>query len=379
MSRNVNNIQNVIQEKLKEGVDEENKKRISPAKKRIHLSQKEYTIIENAKLHKKQIDGLGYAAYVEFENEKYFCLIAKKIEEGALDFEVIDDDELNTGIGILLAGENCIEIRDEITSLDIIEECLGLECENEETCVDIKAKLIIESFFEYYQVYIIPEEYKEFQYEEDLIRNFFYATIKRNILCANEITSENLKKILLLKSSRSILPTLLNMCGLKRRSHLFLEIYRCLEYLYIIIKILEWKSKHDIALLSLVDLVLKEKLRFPERVSIKELVFNYAHQDIIDKYYNYIMDKDSDVKPEIEKNKKAEKVADYIYSQRCSIAHFQYKQEKTICDERLIEQFSLITELVYAVFENLDVNIVELCELTKVWGKPLTEEAAGTA
>lgn len=368
MSRTVQEITKKIIDFLEDKIDGEDKKRISKNSKFIYVTKKEYDVIANSKIVSSKLNDLEYAIYVCFEEKSYFAIVSEKYQEELDKCDECDecDEQIKNGIGALLINEGFLNIKNEVTSLEIIDDFLGIEEENIEDSVKINLVELLNQFFGLYKVFEMPEDSIEINYKEDIDRYFFYLTIGTLEKFLDFKIIENIRNILLLDSSRSLRPAIMNIYGTTRYSSIYLELYRCIEYLYVVNKIFEWKPKYNFEDEKIVELVINENLRFPERTSIISIISKYAEETIVDEYYKAIKET-LDVAESIPKMKKAEEVAELIYQNRCRIAHFKYKQENNIEENYIKVQLLYLSEIVLSVFRNIDKELSSLCLNTSVW------------
>ena len=164
-------------------------------------------------------------------------------------------------------------------------------------------------------------------------------------------------------SSRSIVESVIVALKSKVLTHSYLEIYQCLEYLFIVRRAVLQADKYSFDLKTLVDYIIQENIRVPERQDITDII----RDNISDEELSAFLDIKEDGM--IERKTKIDKVAEIIYRVRCNIAHLKYGQE-TIAEmadmQKMIEKVSKIVLLVYS---KRDGEITNLCMSTGAWRK----------
>ena len=248
--------------------------------------------------------------------------------------------------------DGMITVNEEQTGYAIFDRFFGFEEDRRYEC---------EVLFEVIQNYVVFEfddQDIDIRYMEDLER-LSYMLYFENFSEKIELYSD-IYHILELNSSKCIVSILGNIAKTNGSSNIFLQLYRCLEYLFIICKALEFLKKHELQdELSKIVLVLdEEKIRFAENGCLHLIIDKYVTSEIINEYYNYV---DKNVRHgETTSENKVQTVCDYIYSTRCKIAHYKYGQEEIFDSGTLQESIIILCKLVKSVFEKLDDVLMEI-------------------
>lgn len=361
MSRSIQEGLIKIERQLYRYIAEEDKGRISSQERRIYLSRDEYDIFEHSKVSVACGKNCK-AALIDYRSRKFFVVFNDSIDEVNENFDFVDDKKIVNGIGISLIYEQSLELKDELSSISLINSFFGLETDTGSK-IDILPEVVID-FYQLYCVFEIKgDEETEFIYKEDILRNGLCLKVKNQNRFLNEEIKNSIENLLTLRSSRGILSAIENICDLNSYRHIFLELYRCLEYLYIVVKILDWNEKYGISEDKIVELIFKEELRFIERKSIK---------NVIEKLNDAVLDKHlangfGQMEREMDRGKKCEKISEYIYQTRCDIAHFKYMQKDLLNEQEFIEKAVFLVGVLYDIFESLDDSIRGLGEKTDIW------------
>ena len=100
-----------------------------------------------------------------------------------------------------------------------------------------------------------------------------------------------------------------------------------------------------------------ESMRRDERGNAMAVLKKYARISVIDKFYIQLLGDQDD-------ENKLEKVNNWIYNLRCSIAHFRYGQTKNDNINDWNKIFSLMLELLESIYCNVDQDVKDICNGT---------------
>lgn len=352
MSRNIKEQQKKIFNILHDLVPEDMKGKISNKKREVEFSEKTYDIVASADYICSKSFPENALGLVKYDSHTYIC--AKEFKESFVydQTKYISEQEILDGIGVLMFIDGMITVNEEQTGYAIFDRFFGFEEDRRYEC---------EVLFEVIQNYVVFEfddQDIDIRYMEDLER-LSYMLYFENFSEKIELYSD-IYHILELNSSKCIVSILGNIAKTNGSSNIFLQLYRCLEYLYIICKALEFLKKHELQdELSKIVLVLdEEKIRFAENGCLHLIIDKYVTSEIINEYYNYV---DKNVRHgETTSENKVQTVCDYIYSTRCKIAHYKYGQEEIFDSGTLQESIIILCKLVKSVFEKLDDVLMEI-------------------
>ena len=352
MSRNIKEQQKKIFNILHDLVPEDMKGKISNKKREVEFSEKTYDIVASADYICSKSFPENALGLVKYDSHTYIC--AKEFKESFVydQTKYVSDQEILDGIGVLMFIDGMITVNEEQTGYAIFDRFFGFEEDRRYEC---------EVLFEVIQNYVVFEfddQDIDIRYMEDLER-LSYMLYFENFSEKIELYSD-IFHILDLNSSKCIVSILGNIAKTNGSSNIFLQLYRCLEYLFIICKALEFLKKHELQdELSKIVLVLdEEKIRFAENGCLHLIIDKYVTSEIINEYYNYV---DKNVRHgETTSENKVQTVCDYIYSTRCKIAHYKYGQEEIFDSGTLQESIIILCKLVKSVFEKLDDVLMEI-------------------
>ncbi len=352
MSRNIKEQQKKIFNILHDLVPEDMKGKISNKKREVEFSEKTYDIVASADYICSKSFPENALGLVKYDSHTYIC--AKEFKESFVydQTKYVSDQEILDGIGVLMFIDGMITVNEEQTGYAIFDRFFGFEEDRRYEC---------EVLFEVIQNYVVFEfddQDIDIRYMEDLER-LSYMLYFENFSEKIELYSD-IYHILELNSSKCIVSILGNIAKTNGSSNIFLQLYRCLEYLFIICKALEFLKKHELQdELSKIVLVLdEEKIRFAENGCLHLIIDKYVTSEIINEYYNYV---DKNVRHgETTSENKVQTVCDYIYSTRCKIAHYKYGQEEIFDSGTLQESIIILCKLVKSVFEKLDDVLMEI-------------------
>lgn len=224
----------------------------------------------------------------------------------------------------------------------------------------------------FYQPYTIIKndiDLFELSYIEDIYRFsglLFSKNIKYNNTILSENTYKNIIALLNLKSSRCIATCIIRCLDSSLLDHCFLELYRCLEFLfYIQISFNIIEKYTDTELNPVISLVSNREIIKREQDTLESVIKNAEHSSSIDDFIqfmtlNHFLDSSQDIN-------KYHSIATYIYDLRCRTAHLSYNHEYIPTDynwESLIENLS---NLIYNIYNKLDSQIIDICITNNIW------------
>ena len=352
MSRNVKEQQKKIFNILQDFVPEDMKEKIGNKKREVEFSEKTYNIVASADYICSKSFPENTLGLVKYDSHTYIC--AKEFKESFVydQTKYVSDREILDGIGVLMFIDGMITVNEDQTGYVIFDRFFGFEEDRRYECEDLF------NVIQNYVVFEFDDQDIDIHYMEDLER-LSYMLYFENLSEKKELYSD-IYHILELNSSKCIVSILGNIAKTNGSSNIFLQLYRCLEYLFIICKALEFSEKHELKdSLSKIILVLdKEKIRFAESGCLHLIINKYGASEIINEYYNYI---DKNVRHGVSRSEnKVQTVCDYIYSTRCKIAHYKYGQEEILDSNTLRESIIILCKLVKSIFEKLDDVLMEI-------------------
>ena len=369
LARKVIDEMNRIFDIIKERVEEDDSNRIVHIQRDIKAKVEECNVVDFVK-HA----GIYCFKYLNFKcsvfeyKDNYYLLVNDKyslcLENVGLELldtlkDEVDIFEIIQGCEMLAITNGVITIRDDVTSMKIIDACLGLE--NNEFVFDELYNI----FFEKSSVFKIDLSGFELLFEEDCCRIAIFCLASEQSTLSNEM-SETLHQLALLKSSRSIAFILLNGIESSFTDYAFLQFYQCLEYLFKLDSSFAISDKFDIKPEVSINVVCEYEFKISERDSLKGLVSKYSNEIVVDNFISML-----DITPQEDLNlkKKQEFISKRIYDLRCSIAHFRYGQDRNFEN---IERKKIIdgtVNLLLSIYQKLDNKIISICDAKNSWHK----------
>lgn len=363
MSRNVNNTMNKIIDRLKSFITNENRYRISTSKRHIEGAGKEQITVDFVKNAKLLTENFSTSICVIHYDDKNY--IVTETSRGTifekLDFNIInseDNSEIFQGAGMLAIAFDYLSFRKDITEQIILDECLSFNDKEDE----IFSFCDIANFFEEYMVYEISEDIFELKYEEDFQRLLALSLLDNSPFFEAD-AQYALQNLLLLKGSRSVAATIVNSLLSNQWEYAYLQIYQCLEYLFIVSNALDLSKTYKLNLYNTIDILSDNILKKNEKDSLIGVLTN-ANNLQKQCFWNKLCSES--ITDEGELN---EKIAKMIYEFRCNVAHLRFKQNTLNCPNKqlFMDGFTLLT---YNIFENMDCLINDICLKKSSW-KPL--------
>ena len=309
MSRYVHKEEEKLIYILEQYVPEERVAQITNTKRRIFLSKIAYSLIEKAHLFISDKINEFCVVLLEYDKKSYICMRKELFTEGILHAEdEVKDEEMLFGIGILLANNSIIQIKKEISGYQIFDKFFAFDEDMEYNCKDIF------NLLEPYLVFKISEYDFVLKYKEDLSRILFALLVKSDFFYQSKEFADITFDIFTLESSRCIVSMFDTILRTQKNDIVFLQLYRCCEYLYIIQRAWYICEKYNMEIKDALNMLNNENIRYPEASSMKDLILKYCSNDIIDEYYDYLKTY-TDLCISNDENKK-KKVAEYIYNTR---------------------------------------------------------------
>lgn len=361
MNRNILGEIEKIFDTLKAHVEDSDKERILNVKRHIKAIGDDTPVCDfvRAALKKDVYYASQFLVLFKFKDHSYL-LVDEKFRDGLdeIGFEFEEDDSpIAQGAGMLAMACNALPVRQELVSLELIERCLGVEPETgEDICFNFNE---IRQFFLPYCVALIDNSRFDISFEEDLNRLICYLLVKR---CNrfNDSAKEELKKLLLLVSSRSIAGCILNSLQSPLVEYTFLQLYQCLEYLFRLNNCFMLSATYQIDLGKSIDIVLAHEFKISESDNLGRVIRENAAEVAIDRFVGIIpgyQDANSD---------KYTKTSLYIYKLRCNIAHLRYQQD-SMPNVDWEQCLMCLIEILYSIYEKRDRDISKVCEGKNSW------------
>lgn len=362
MSRNVNDTMSRIFDVLIKFVDEDDMSRIVQTTRHIIADGDEVPVINFVKYSKIKIAIYNQLTIISFDYmDKKYILIQDKysfeVQRIGLDFEI--DSAIIQGAGMIAISENCLALNSGITSLAIINNCLGIKDDNDEENISFQFSQISQ-LFEPYCLIRVDEDRFQLQFEEDFNRFYGYIITNGN----RQIPSNaviRLASTLLLLSSRSIAASIINCIESRLIEYSFLQLYQCLEYLYIINSSISISLSHGISQETAIDIVTSYKLKTAEEENLYQVLRTNTPESVVQPLYD-------EISPTIDESAdKYRASAAYIYKIRCNIAHLRYNQANILSTIELGKLIDSMSEIIYYTYQKMDNDIKNICLNKESW------------
>ncbi len=365
MSRNVIETIKKIFEKLIDKVEEDDKERINSVERRLKVDS-EYTaeatnIVKYSRVNLIDINENVKIFTADYEEDKYIVLPKKYLELlEVVDIKEVQNQSIKQGIGILAMSSNGILIKSEISSLEIINSCLGITAESPNKYVEFSYYEIADFFEEFL---VAKSENNSFliEVEEDIFRMFGIILTLNSENQVSEKLYEEIRSLLFLKSSRSIAVSIINIMQSEIKEHKYLQLYQCIEYLFIIYNAIEISNKYSIDSSTAIEMVINENFKTTEISNVSNTIRKYASESAVSNFYSNIIQSSEEQIDEVEK------VSKYIYKVRCNIAHLKYKQDDFLKQINWKELMKYTTSVVLSIYQKMDDEIIDICKDNNSW------------
>lgn len=313
------------------------------------LKTSKYTIFNI--LHNIKVMFLSY-------NDDYYLFYP--IDLNCFDFgDLVYEDEFVIGFGIIAISEDLLLPHEDI-SLLIYDTILASSTNS----FDFNE---ISRFFKKYTIIKLTE----INYKEDIYR-YTGLLLADNLSNSSKILSpkiyDNLSKILNLESSRCIATCIIHCLDSQLLDHCFLEIYRCIEFLFYLQTAIDITNKYESKELYLIiDLVYDREIIHSERDSLYDIIKNVNDSFCINDFYDFLANNNYIEKSSSDAPNKHKIISGYIYDLRCKIAHLKYKYEQVDSNYDWITTIEFFTDMVYKIYLSLNEQILKICSDNNNW------------
>ena len=317
---------------------------VSYHERRIKLDEESQEWLKKLKIIVKQSVSLRLQfSFAEYDQNMYFISIGLDVDHDTIDerigqYGLKRIDEENGGIFIALVSELKIPVRNIIKSEEVLEVFYNTE-ENKPEDYDYEA---ISKFFESIQIYKITNEFifidPRYNQEElwrlsvlfvSLLSSLIEEdTLPINLLNFTDETKEMFIKVCLEGNSSLSYENLFYSLTSFSWKHSFLEIYRCIEWLFEIVFLILFYRKIQI---QYNDLTFSDfNLLFKESIGWKP-----KEEDALEKLFEQLDQEKLDCIKSITGHQSAHS---YIYQLRCSIVHFSPDPRRQVSFQNLKDQ-----------------------------------------
>lgn len=360
MSRNVIQAMDKIFDKLKSNVSDDDRYLINSTKRHVIAEGDEEPVIEFVKRARMKgvIRNEVKIGLFDFEHKRYL-LVPERFGNALFEigFSIIEDLAIEQGTGMLAIGDGLLSLDRGVTSLGIIEKCLGVLPDPGEGEIGFRFNSI-RSLFEGYSVFEADDSIFELCYEEDFDRLLCYICVDNTEVFSDD-AKIRLKQLSLLRSSRSISSSLLNSFHSSLVEYSYLQLYQCIEYLFRLENCFLIADENGISSEVAINIVVKHEFKVSEQDNLFKVIKQHAPETAVDGLISVIDDESSP-------SDKWRSSSKYLYRLRCSIAHLRYNQDeiRNINWSKCIEA---IVDIIYGIYNKRDKDIVELCNKSGAW------------
>ncbi len=360
MARNVKDFERRVFDILEENVKEaENRDRIIHKERDVFLTDENYEFIRKMKWVK--LPNIEKVAIVSYQDNWFVCNLNNKRYSGELVKEA--EPWCRDALTVALISSHRMPIAPNTTEIQIVDSVLAVD-EDRYQVEELK------ELFSPQTSYILSDSF-DISYQEDLIRLICLLEVDEKEYLT-EKTRGILVELLFLKSSRSIAQLIVNICHTHDSKLIFLQLYRMMEYLFMIHKSIEMGQKYDLDKTVIVEMLCDDRaFRQAEEQHVVELISGYASNDSKDKYIDYLKN-NSLISEQVDNTDEA--LAKYVYKRRCQIAHFKYRQDEIPDESVLVESNERLAELVKTMYIKLDNDIVTINEHFGTWSEVCYEK-----
>lgn len=292
---------------------------------------------------------------------------------GLMSNVLLEDEEISYGIKMIALGENLVPIvENDNISLELIEKIFALESSGNAIEYNLEQ---LEEFFRDFEVWEVDSHFYDIENRNDLYRIYCnYQLTKKEIFYQNVIilnlyptTIETIKNILESQNSKYISDVVYKAITATHWEHCYLEMYRCIENLYLIhhIDILTQQLSDDAIniAIGLNSIGFRSTERSDVNKLFEKLSTSIDQLKILKDYFDSKNNPEEKLEDEAGKEVSAlqekeiksikKNMADKLYQIRCDIAHLKYKHNHpNYTDE---EWNLLITTMAMVIRELYDI------------------------
>lgn len=362
MSRQLLQMTNKIFDELKKGVQDEHKEYIVDVERHINIEES-YREKCCDFLKKATIIGIEEklsftVVFIKYEGQEYIGIDSRYSEElEKIGYIFEDEEEILIGSKILCLSEKYYTLKAD--SMKIIDTCLGLEAENNQTEVIFSPDEILKLIYDV-SIFNMKNNVLNLSIElqDDLKRLLLFLIVNNNEKVSDEFKN-TISELAAMTAVRKISDNLLDFVIFNDNRIRFLTLYQCIEFLFIPSRASDFKEKYHMDIKDALNLHINEAMRRDERINVMMVLKKYASMPVIHKFYIRLLGQEGT-------DNELEKVNNWIYDLRCTIAHFRYGQTKT--DNRIDwnQIFPLMLELLVTIYGNIDKDVQDICNGTVV-------------
>lgn len=356
MSRNLLQMTSKIFDEFSTQVSDNHKEYITSVNRHISISE-EYReeccrLLKDAIIIGRRHEYLPTVVFIKYKEEFYVGIdirYAEKFEN--FGYVVEEKKAICIGCQILSIAEKYYQLK--VESGELIDCCLGLQPEEGKGEVVFSEDNILDLV---YELSIFKVINNELEIDMDSLDDVLRVSVL--LLVANsekifQAHKETMEKLLSMVCARKICGNILDFLIIKDNRIKFLSLYQCIEFLFVPNRASEFVEKYNMNISDALRLHIDETMRRDERTNALAIL-KFAGMPLIDKMYKLLFNESGG-------DNMLERVNNWIYDKRCSIAHFRYgqqKNEETSVNEEILE---MMIELLTGIFSNINQNMKDIC------------------
>ena len=356
MSRNLLQMTGKIFDEFATRVSEEHKEYIVSVNRHISISEENRAecceLLKDAIIIGRRHDYLPTVVFIKYK-EEFYVGIDTRYAEKFENFGYVMEERAAICIGcqILSITEKYYQLK--VESRELIDYCLGLQPEEGMDAVVFSEDNILDLI---YGLSIFKVVNNELEIDIDSLDDVLRVSVLLLIANSEKITpvyKETMEKLLSMICVRKICSNILDFLIIKDTRIKFLSLYQCIEFLFIPNRASEFVQKYNMNISDALKLHINEAMRRDERINALAIL-KIAGMPLIHKMYILLFN-------ESEGDNELERINNWIYDKRCSIAHFRYgqqKNEETYVNEEILE---IMLELLVGIFSNMNQNMKDIC------------------
>lgn len=309
-------------------------------------------LLKDAIIIGRRHDYLPTVVFIKYK-EEFYVGIDTRYAEKFENFGYVMEERAAICIGcqILSITEKYYQLK--VESRELIDYCLGLQPEEGMDAVVFSEDNILDLIYGLSIFKVVNNELEiDIDSLDDVLRVSVLLLIA-NSEKINPVYKETMEKLLSMICVRKICSNILDFLIIKDTRIKFLSLYQCIEFLFIPNRASEFVQKYNMNISDALKLHINEAMRRDERINALAIL-KIAGMPLIHKMYILLFN-------ESEGDNELERINNWIYDKRCSIAHFRYgqqKNEETYVNEEILE---MMLELLVGIFSNINQNMKDIC------------------
>lgn len=350
MSRSLSDISETIFQDLKDKLNRELASRISVTQLQFKLDNelwaKAKTILEKAKIHTIQIDNKNFTQLIRIDNSVYWNIPnIERISQGTLSNLILPIE--------LHLDESDLAIQYAADILGIYTHIINNKIVPPEKIFDGIESTDFAIFRQLYDASLLSQlDENTDLYCEDIVRNHLIILVATE--CFQDISPDllnTIQELLALDSSRVICCAIYRILITGSMVHKYLEFYRCLEFLYIILHAETFHKEYNIDAGATFQLFSHGHIRTQEGQSLEcllDCIRTEQLQSIIPKSH-----------PHHTSERLSKSLSTHIYKIRCAIAHYRFDQDKYLNQLNWENELIIIAKLTLESYTVMNNSITE--------------------